>query len=113
MSPSLPPEGVELLTYLVPYPLLLAAIAMVIFEANDPPPDSPAPAVTVIADAATPRLVLASAAVAPPVPPNATANALIPVSVPPVIATALAFCVAIVPGTKLGSMLPNPKLILA
>ena len=46
---------------------------------------------------ATPRLVLAPDAVEEPVPPSATAKSVIPTIVPPVISTAVLFCVDKVP----------------
>lgn len=52
----------------------------------------------------TPRFVLAVAASDAPVPPSDTAKSVIPEIEPPVIETALEFCVAIV---------PNPKLVRA
>ena len=58
----------------------------------------------VVAPVAKPRLVLASAALLAPVPPSAMARSVIPVILPPVMFTTLAFCVA---------MLPSPKLSLA
>ena len=90
MSPSLPPVGADVETYLVPYPLELAAIVKVTLAVNAPPPDSPEPAITFVALAAAPRLVLASAAVLAPVPPSATVKSVMPVIVPPVMFTLLA-----------------------
>ena len=77
--------GAEVLTYLTPYPLELAAMANVTLAVNAPPPDNPKPAITFVALAAAPRFVLAAAAVLAPVPPSATAMSVIPVIVPPVI----------------------------
>ena len=48
-----------------------------------------------------PRLVRASPAVEAPVPPSATARSVIPVIEPPLIVTAFAFCVEIVPRPRL------------
>ena len=90
MSPSLPPVGAEAETYLVPYPLELVAMVNVTFAVNAPPPDSPEPAITFVALAAAPRLVLASEAVLAPVPPSATVKSVMPVIDPPVMLTLLA-----------------------
>ena len=48
-----------------------------------------------------PRLVRASPAVEAPVPPSATARSVIPVIEPPLMVTAFAFCVEIVPRPRL------------
>ena len=70
----------------------------VLLFVKSPPPVSPAPAVMVILLHAAPIPDRAAAAVFPPVPPLVTSNGEVsPDIVPPVIATALAFCEAIVP----------------
>ncbi len=63
-------------------------------------------------EAAADNADLAAAAVLPPVPPDATGNAeLSPVMVPPVTATALAFCVAMVPTVAVAPD-PSPRFVL-
>ena len=64
---------------------------MTLSDDRSPPPVSPPEPVMVLVLGGTPRLVLATAAVAPAVPPLATGNGVIPEISPPVIATALAF----------------------
>ena len=105
--------GDELDTYLVPYPLLLVAIDMVRLAVKSPPPVSPpVPVIEIVAASGTPRLILACAAVLAPVPPSATAKSVMLVILPPVILTALAFCVAIVP-TVVVAPVASPRLNLA
>jgi hypothetical protein len=92
MSPLLPPEGVEVLMYLVPNPFELDAIEIVLFVDKSPPPLSPDPAEITVAAAAAPKLVRALVALVAPVPPSTTAIADASAEIdPPVIETLLAF----------------------
>ena len=97
MSPLLPPVGEPVDTVLVPKPLEFEAMLMVLDVDKSPPPVRPPVPVIVNDDDAAPSCVLASAGLPALVPPAATARGLIPVIVPPLMLTLLAFCVAIVP----------------
>ena len=96
----------------MPYPLEVVAMVMVLSELRSPPPVSPLTPVIVLVLGGTARLVLAWAAVLPPVPPSATANGVIPEIAPPVMVTELAFCTDIVP-TVVVAPEARPRLILA
>ena len=118
MSPSLPPVGVAALMYRAPKPLEFVAMVSVTLAVNAPPPDNPVPAITLVALAAAPRLVLAPDAVLAPVPPSATAKSVMPVIEPPVMATPAAFCTAIVSSPRLflaaeGVVAPVPPELIA
>lgn len=98
MSPLLPPVGELVDTVLVPNPLEFEAMLMVLEVDKSPPPVRPPVAVIVTESDAAPNCSLAADGVVAPVPPDATAKgALSPETVPPVMLTLLAFCVAIVP----------------
>jgi hypothetical protein len=72
-------------------------MVMVLSALRSPPPVSPLIPVMVLKLGGTPRLNLACAASLAPVPPSAIFRSEILFMLPPVILTALAFCVAIVP----------------
>ena len=96
----------------MPKPLLLAAMAKLILDVNAPPPVRPVPAVTVVEVGVAPNALRADAAVFAPVPPLLIGKAVIPVILPPVILTALAFCTAMVP-TVVTAPDANPRFNLA
>ena len=112
MSPFCPPDGRLVLTVLLPNPLLPEAMLKVRSVLMSPPPARPAPAMTCVVCEAAPRLNLARATLALPVPPDATGNGLIPEIVPPVMLTLPSFCTAMVP-TAVVAPDCSPKLFLA
>ena len=91
MSPLLPPLGAEVETVLEPYPFDPIAIDNVLFALKSPPPVNPPVPVIVVPSDAAPKLLLAAPAVLAPVPPALTANGVMPVIEPPVMATDPAF----------------------